>query len=271
LIGTKITECNGGKVSMISGRVAARRRRGNVASGMGSILIVEDDAIIGDRMAQYLEMSQFITAVVDNGVAMDALLDARVFDLIILDLNLPGENGLSICRRLRNRDKGHLPIVIVTAQSDDIDKIVGLEMGADDYVTIPFIPGEFLARVRSVLRRVFWSGGVRIAEGGRRYWFAGWHLDVFTGEALALSGKKVVLTQAETNLLQIFCEHPSCVLTRNQLIDMMHGPTAEPFERSIDILVSRLRKKLEATPKVPQLIQTVRSIGYVFSTPVTRA
>lgn len=268
---TKVTDfgkMKGVEPSMI--RRQAPTRRNDVGSGIPSILIVEDDAKIGDLIARYLELNQFAVTVVDNGVAMDSQLASREFDLLILDLNLPGENGLSICRRLRNEDKGRLPIVIVTAQSEDVDKIVGLEMGADDYVTKPFNPGEFLARICSVLRRVFRSGGVEVAERLRCYRFAGWRLDVFRREALMPGGSKVLLTEAEKDLLQIFCENPYCVLTRNQLIDMMHGPISGPFERSIDILISRLRKKLEADPKVPQLIQTVRSAGYVFSTVVTR-
>jgi two-component system OmpR family response regulator len=254
---------------MMRGQVTACRKRSNVVSSNASVLIVEDNAIIGNVMAQCLETSQFAVAVVNNGVAMDSLLAARVYNLVVLGLNLPGENGLSICRRLRNCDKGRLSIVMVAAQSDVIDKIVGLEMGADDYITIPFNPGEFLARIRSVLRRKFWLGGLKIADGQRRCHFADWHLNVFTGEVLGPDNAKVVLTEAEKNLLQIFCENPNCVLTRSQLIDMMQGPTAGPFERSIDILVSRLRKRLETIPKLPQLIQTVRSAGYMFSLPVT--
>lgn len=257
---------------MMRGQVAARRRGDNVVSSVASVVIVEDDAAIGDYIGKYLELSQFAVAVVNNGIAMDALLATQMYDLVVLGLNLPGENGLSICRRLRNRDKGGLPIVIVSGQSDVIDKIVSLEIGADDYITIPFNPDEFLARIRSVLRRTIWSDGGKIAKALRRhYHFASWHLNVCTREIIAGGGTKVVLTEAECNLLRIFCENPGCVLTRSKLIDMMYGPAAGPFERSVDILISRLRKKLETMPRLPQLIRTVRSAGYVFLTRATTA
>ncbi|WP_275938807.1 winged helix-turn-helix domain-containing protein [Methylocystis parvus] len=214
-------------------------------------------------------MNQFAVTVVDNGVAMDSQLAAREFDLLILDLNLPGENGLSICRRLRNEDKGRLPIVIIPPNRRTLIRLSASKW-ARTTTSQNLSIGEFLARICSVLRRVFRSGGVEVAERLRCYRFAGWRLDVFRREALMPCGSKVLLTEAEKDLLQIFCENPHCVLTRTQLIDMMHGPISGPFERSIDILISRLRKKLEADPKVPQLIQTVRSAGYVFSTVVIR-
>jgi two-component system OmpR family response regulator len=232
-----------------------------------SILLLEDDVEIGELISRYLQSNQIDVVVVHNGAAMDAALADCAFDLLILDINLPGEDGLSICRRLRaQRD---LPIVIVTARGDDVDKIIGLEMGADDYLAKPFNPRELLARVRSVLRR---AKTVDQVEPRRHvYRFAGWSVDVSAREVAASNGTKVAVTGAEFDLLHALCEHPNRVLTRDQLIGLTHGPTEGPFERSIDTLVSRLRQKIELDAKNPKLIQTVRSEGYIFSTQVTRS
>jgi two-component system OmpR family response regulator len=251
---------------MMRGQEVDRRKRDVVPSSIASVLVVEDNRVIGSLMTQYLEMNHFVSTIVNNGVAMDALLEAREFDLIVLNLNLPGEDGLSICRRLGNGGKGRLPIVTIATRPQVVDKIVSLEMGADDCIAIPFNPDEFLARIRAVLRRAFL---VRRRSGVTRcYRFAGWHLDISANEVLAPSGRKISLTEAETNLLRAFCEYARCVLTRNQLLETMHGSIAGPFERSIDVLVSRLRKKLGTGP---HLIQTIRSAGYVLPHSVTEA
>jgi two-component system, OmpR family, response regulator len=235
-------------------------------------LIVEDDAEIGALIAQYLEANQIRARLVPNGAAMDAALEARDYDLLILDLNLPGENGLSICRRLRGDNGKRIPIVIVTAQSDDVDKIVGLEIGADDYVVKPFNPRELLARIRAVLRRAAWS---ETADGAaatlQSYRFSGWRVELTTRDVIAPSGLKVAMTGAEFDLLHVLCEHPNRILTRDQLISLTHGPVAGPLERSIDTLISRLRQKMETEPKAPRLIQTVRSEGYLFAAQVARS
>jgi two-component system OmpR family response regulator len=234
-----------------------------------STLLVEDDAEIGDLISRYLKANQFDVVVVMDGAAMDAALAERAFDLLILDLNLPGEDGLSICRRLRaERD---LPIIIVTAQGEDVDKIVGLEMGADDYVAKPFNPRELLARIRSVLRRASAADPIEAGSARQVYRFSGWTVDLAAREVVAPVGMKVAMTGAEFDLLHALCEHPNRVLTRDQLISLTHGPTAGPFERSIDTLISRLRQKIETDVKNPKLIQTVRSEGYMFTTPVTRS
>ena len=234
-----------------------------------STLLVEDDAEIGDLISRYLKANQFDVVVVKDGAAMDVALAERDFDLLILDLNLPGEDGLSICRRLRaERD---LPIIIVTAQGEDVDKIVGLEMGADDYVAKPFNPRELLARIRSVLRRANASDPIEAGSARQVYKFSGWSVDLAAREVVAPVGMKVAMTGAEFDLLHALCEHPNRVLTRDQLISLTHGPTAGPFERSIDTLISRLRQKIETDVKNPKLIQTVRSEGYMFTTPVTRS
>lgn len=233
------------------------------------VLLVEDDSEIGELISRYLETHQIDVVLVGDGRAMDAALATRDFDLLILDLNLPGEDGLSICRRLRaERD---LPIIIVTAQGEDVDRIVGLEMGADDYMVKPFNPRELLARIRSVLRRAHAAPRNGQSAGGRYYLFCGWRVDVMAHQVTAPSGMKVAMTSAEFDLLYALCERPNRVLTRDQLIDLTHGPTAGPFQRSIDVLISRLRQKLEADPKNPKFIQTVRSEGYLFAPQVVRA
>jgi len=235
-----------------------------------SVLLVEDDAEIGALISRYLGTSQISVTSVESGAAMDDALRRASFDLILLDLNLPGEDGLSICRRLRRESA--IPIVIVTAQGEDVDKIVGLEMGADDYISKPFNPRELLARIRAVLRRTAGlQQQLQTAETSRQvYRFSGWRVDVTAREVLAPSGSRVAMTAAEFDLLYALCEHPNRVLTRDQLIGLTHGPVEGPHERSIDTLISRLRQKMETDVGSPRLIQTVRSEGYMFSAQVTR-
>lgn len=234
-----------------------------------SILFVEDDAEIGELVSRYLEKHDIDVTVVSGAEAMDAARGERAFDLLLLDLNLPGEDGLSICRRIGSEKS--TPIIIVTAQGDDVDKILGLEMGADDYIVKPFNSREMLARIRAVLRRVDSANSLGNAAPQQAYLFSGWRVDLLAREVTAPCGIKVAMTGAEFDLLHAFCESPNRVLTRDQLINMTHGPTSGPFERSVDVLISRLRQKLETDPKKPLLIQTVRSEGYLFSTQVTRA
>jgi two-component system OmpR family response regulator len=233
-----------------------------------SVLLVEDDAEIGELIARYLENNGMSVERLSDGRELDARLTASNYDLLILDLNLPGEDGLSICRRVRgSRD---IPIIIVTAQSEDADKILGLEMGADDYVVKPFNSRELLARIRAVLRRVEPQGQIHPAGASQSFHFLGWRLNLLAREVVSPSGTRVAMTGAEFDLLHALCENPNRVLTRDQLINMTHGPTAGPFERSIDVLISRLRQKLEKDPRSPVMIQTVRSEGYMLSAPVTR-
>ncbi|MGJ0505931.1 MAG: response regulator [Methylocystis sp.] len=234
-----------------------------------SILLVEDDVEIGELISRYLENNGMSVAWVTTGEAADRKLASDVFDIIILDLNLPGEDGLSICRRVSASRE--LPIIIVTAKGEDVDKIVGLEMGADDYLVKPFNPRELLARIRAVLRRAEPSQGRAVDDSARQtFQFLGWRVNLLAREVVSPSGAKVAMTGAEFDLLHAFCENPNRVLTRDQLINMTHGRTAGPFERSIDVLVSRLRQKLEKDPKNPSMIQTVRSEGYMLTAPVTR-
>jgi two-component system OmpR family response regulator len=241
-------------------------KRGAKVTKNASILLVEDDVEIGELISRYLKSNELNVVCSRDGAAMDAALGESPFDLIILDLNLPGEDGLSICRRLRA--ERNVPIIIVTARNEDIDKILGLEMGADDYLAKPFNPRELLARIRSVLRRA--TQPIPVDSPRETYRFSGWTVDLAARDLVSPENAKVALTGAEFDLLHALCEHPNRVLSRDQLIGLTHGPTEGPFERSIDTLVSRLRQKIESDAKNPRLIQTVRSEGYIFSTQVSR-
>lgn len=226
------------------------------------ILVVEDDREVSALVARFLRTNDMRVSVANGSRAMDKVLEESRIDLVVLDLMLPDEDGLSICRRLRA--SSGLPIIMLTAKAEDIDRIIGLEMGADDYLTKPFNPRELLARIRSVLRRS--SGNpVEAATTGNVLTFDGWRLDRHTRQLHNADGARVALTGAEFDLLLVFCERPRRVLRRDQLIDLTQGRAANPFERSIDILVSRLRQKMETDPKEPVLFQTIRSGGYMFS------
>ncbi len=234
-----------------------------------SILLVEDDSEINQLITQYLEKHEMDVVAVSNSEAMDQALSSRAFDLLLLDLNLPGEDGFSICRRVRAQQA--LPIIIVTAKAEDVDKILGLEMGADDYVVKPFNSRELLARIRAVLRRADAQNRVGATLPRQTYHFAGWRMELLSREVVSPTGIKVAMTGAEFDLLHALCENPNRVLTRDQLINLTHGPTSGPFERSVDVLISRLRQKLEKDPKNPAVILTVRSEGYMFAASVTRS
>jgi len=230
------------------------------------ILIVEDDKDIGLLVAKYLKANEMRVSIAENGRAMDRVLADTRISLIVLDRMLPGEDGLSICRRLRaNSD---VPIIILTAQADEVERIVGLEMGADDYLGKPFNPRELLARIRAVLRRRD-DARSAAAPTKRSYKFAGWALDGTMRRLYDPKGARVELTGAEFEVLLVFCERPGRTLSRDQIIDLTQGREAAPSERSVDILISRLRRKLERDPRDPELLQTIRSSGYLFSPEVT--
>lgn len=226
------------------------------------ILVVEDDIEIGNLVARHLRANNYSVSVAGHGGEMDRLLGDRRVDLIILDLMLPGEDGLSLCRRIRMTSQ--VPIIMLTARSEDIDRIIGLEMGADDYLAKPFNPRELLARIRAVLRRGPITGPI---SGGmqRTMTFAGWELDCSLRQLRDPNGTQINITGAEFDLLHAFCEHSGRVLTRDQLLDLTRGHVAGPFDRSVDVLVSRLRQKIEHNSRSPVLIQTIRSGGYRFT------
>jgi two-component system OmpR family response regulator len=194
------------------------------------------------------------------------VLDTSKPDLLVLDLNLPGEDGLTLCRNLRA--KSRLPIIMLTARSDPVDRILGLEMGADDYLAKPFEPRELLARIRSVLRRTHTLPPNLEPQTARRMHFSGWTLDIHARHLLDPQGVMIALSGAEFRLLRIFLDHPNRVLNRDQLLNLAKGRDADPFDRSIDLQVSRLRQKLGDDAKSPQLIKTVRSEGYVLAAEV---
>lgn len=231
------------------------------------VLIVDDDAEIRDLLSRFLMKHGLRVTTAGDGRQMDQRLRQGRFDLLVLDLMLPGEDGLSLCRRLRAESP--LPIIMLTAVSEETDRIIGLEMGADDYVTKPFNPRELLARIKAVLRRTSAAG--RGAPGdGLRLEFDGWRLDAGRRELHSPDGLLVSLTGGELDLLIAFAEHPRRVLSRQQLLDLTRGRLAAPFDRSIDVQVSRLRRKVEVDPKTPNLIKTVRSGGYLFTPEVVR-
>jgi two-component system OmpR family response regulator len=231
------------------------------------ILIVDDDREIRRLVARFLTENGLRVTAAADGTEADAALAAGRFDLVVLDLMLPGEDGISIARRLR-RD-GDLPILMLTARGTETDRIVGLEIGADDYVTKPFSPRELLARIRAVLRRT----GERVPEAPKApvYRFAGWAVDVQRRELRRPDGALVPTTDAEFDLLAAFVERPQRVLSREQLLDLARGRQAQLFDRSIDVAVMRLRRKIEPDPARPEIIRTVRNGGYMFALDVETA
>jgi two-component system, OmpR family, response regulator len=235
-------------------------------SPMPHLLIVDDDKEICALLSKFLAQHGYRVSTAHDGQAMKRALETARIQLIILDLMLPGEDGLSLCRRLRADTT--LPVIMLTAMGDDMDRIVGLEMGADDYVAKPFNPRELLARVRAVLRRVG-QAPAALGDGGRVLEFAGWRLDIARRQLFSPSNALVYLRAGEFELLLALAERPQRVLTRDQLLDLSRGRAASSFERSIDVQVSRLRRKLEPDPKQPSLIKTVRSGGYIFAVSVT--
>jgi two-component system OmpR family response regulator len=232
------------------------------------ILIVDDDAEIRRLLGDYLRRNGLRTTAVADGKAMWSALETERIDLVVLDLMLPGEDGLTLCRKLRA--DSDLPVIMLTARGDETDRIVGLEMGADDYVPKPFSPRELLARIKVVLRRARSLPRNLRPEEARALHFAGWTLDTTTRNLLSPQGVVVALSGAEYRLLKVLLTHPNRVLNRDQLLDLTRGREAEPFDRSIDVQVSRLRQRLGDDPREPALIKTVRGEGYVLAAQVVR-
>ncbi len=230
------------------------------------ILVTDDDRQIRTSLARFFTANGFRVSAAEDGVAMFDAVEKGRFDLIVLDIMMPGEDGLSLCRRLRAASK--VPVVLLSAMSGETDRVVGLELGADDYICKPFSPRELLARIRAVLRR----SGETATQGERAavsYTFEGWRMDAVRRTLHNPEGTLVELTSGEFDLLLAFAEHPQHVLTRDQLLDLTRGKEATVFDRSIDVQISRLRRKIEADPQVPVLIKTVRSGGYVFCAEVS--
>ena len=237
------------------------------------ILIVDDDREIRDLLSTYLVRNGLRVSAVPTGRHMrTALAEAGPFDLIILDLMMPGEDGLTLCRDLRAGRFKALPIVMLTARGEEVDRILGLEIGADDYLAKPFSARELLARVRSVLRRSrMLPPNLGRTEATQKLAFGTWTVDTTARHLLDQAGVMVALSGAEYRLLRVFLDHPQKVLTRDQLLNLTQGRDADLFERSIDLLVSRLRQRLREDAREPRYIKTVRSEGYVFSSNVRAA
>ena len=230
----------------------------------GCILVVDDDAAIREMLAEYLVSHGYAVALAGDGTAMRAQLEAELPDLVLLDLRLPQEDGLSLARYLRERyDVG---IIMVTGAAGTVDRIVGLEMGADDYVAKPFEPRELLARIKSVLRRLQarpTTGGSTSPEAPRIA-FGACRLDLASHRLFAGDGTEIPITSMEFELLKLFSEHPGKVLSRDRILTLTKNREWDPYDRSIDIRVARLRRKIETDPENPQVIRTVRGSGYMF-------
>ena len=232
------------------------------------ILIVDDDREINTLLSDYLQRNGYQTRTAGDGREMTRQLEQGRIDLVVLDLNLPGEDGLTLCRNLRTHSA--LPVIMLTARGEPVDRILGLEMGADDYLAKPFEPRELLARIRSVLRRTqalppnLQDSQPQLAR------FAGWTMDFTARHLLDAAGTVVALSGAEFRMLKALIDHANRVLSRDQLLNLTQGRDADPFDRSIDLQISRLRQKLGDDARSPQIIKTVRNEGYVLATPVTR-
>ncbi|MFV2035400.1 MAG: response regulator [Halocynthiibacter sp.] len=233
----------------------------------GHILVVDDDREIRDLVGKFLKKRDYRVTLVGDGREMRRALGEWNIDLVILDLMLPGEDGLALCRDLRARSD--IPIIMLTVMGEETDRIVGLEMGADDYLPKPFNPRELLARIKAVLRRTQNTSTTVSPGRPKTLRFAGWTLEIGRRRFFSPQGLLVDLSSGEFDLLTVLAEHPQLVLTREQLVDLIHGRTEAPFERSIDMQVSRLRRKIEISHDAPELIKTVRGGGYIFSSEVS--
>lgn len=231
-----------------------------------SILVVDDEPELREMVEEYLTSKGYTVMTAENGVAMRQILETHSFDLVLLDIKMPGEDGLTLARFLRE----HYPvgIIMVTAVNEVVDRIVGLEMGADDYISKPFDPRELLARVKSVLRRAVpaptsadTEAPDPVPEGVP---FGHCMLNLESHKLFDAEGAEIPITSMEFDLLKAFATHSNRVLSRDQLLDMAHNREWDPFDRSIDIRITRIRRKIEADPSKPQIIRTVRGAGYIF-------
>lgn len=231
-----------------------------------TVLVVDDDSDIRELVVDYLNSAGYRATGAANGKAMRAYLAHHQVDLVVLDVMMPGDDGLTLCRELRSDRHQNLPVLMLTARSDDADRILGLEMGADDYLVKPFVARELLARIKAILRRYrALPPNLQITDAGRLIAFGRWQLDTAARHLIDDDGLVVALSGAEYRLLRVFLDHPQRVLNRDQLLSLTQGRDAELFERSIDLLVSRLRQRLSDDAREPAYIKTVRSEGYVLA------
>ncbi len=230
------------------------------------IVVCDDEPDIRDTVREYLELQGYRVSPVDGGPALRELVDKEQVDVVILDIMMPGEDGLSLARFLRER--GDTAIIMLTASGETVDRIIGLEMGADDYLAKPVDLRELLARIKAVLRRTTapaQSAGPASSNSESVVHFGTCVLDIDQHKLFAGDGEEISITAMEFNLLKVFADHSGRVLNRDQLLEMAHDRDWDPFDRSIDIRISRLRKKIEQDPAKPQIIKTVRGVGYIFS------
>jgi len=232
------------------------------------LLIVDDDVEVLDLLQKFLRQHGYEVDVASDGPGLWQALERRVPDLVILDVMLPGDSGLVLCQRLRAEYK--VAVIMLTAMGELSDRVVGLELGADDYLTKPFAARELLARVRAVLRRVGETGGGAVTSPRSVLEFAGWQLEVLRRELRSPEGVLIPLSNGEFELLLVFAEHPRRVLSRQQLLDLARGEAHEAYDRSIDVQVSRLRRKLETDDSTAPLIRTLRNVGYLFTATVSK-
>ena len=238
-----------------------------MSASLPHLLAVDDDPDLRKIVAQYLEQNEMRVTAVADGVAMDAAMQREVFDCLVLDLKLPGEDGLAIARRVR--EHSNIPILMLTGRSDEVDRVIGLELGADDYLTKPFSSRELLARVRALLRRVRLHSTIAEEVGKlRAYRFEGWELNLRLRRLKDPAGNVQVLPNGEFSLLTALLASPQRVLTRGQLIEQSHLYDDEVYDRSIDVQILRLRRKIEPDPSTPRFIVTERGAGYQFAVPV---
>lgn len=233
---------------------------------MDHILVVDDDRDIRNLLSEYLQKQGYRVSAAEDGRAMRAAISVTMPDLIVLDVMLPGEDGLTLCRELRSQSD--VPVLMLTARGEEIDRIVGLEMGADDYLAKPFNPRELVARIKSILRRARALPPNLRPDDARLIHFSGWTLEIASRDLIGPDHSRVALSGTEFRLLRIFLDHPNRVLTRDQLIDLTQSREADPFDRSIDLQVSRVRRRLGDNPKEPTLIKTARGQGYVLASEV---
>lgn len=241
-------------------------RYNDFMEALDHILVVDDDRELRSLLAAYLQKQGYRVTAVADGKTMRAAMSSSHPDVVVLDIMLPGEDGLSLCRDLRARSE--IPIIMLTARTDETDRIVGLELGADDYIPKPFNPRELLARIKSVLRRARSLPENLKPDHVSQFRFANWSLDTATRNLTSPDGVVVALSGTEFRLLRIFLDHPNSVLTRDQLIDLTLSRDAGPYDRAIDVQVSRLRQRLGEGAREPSIIKTVRGQGYVLATHV---
>jgi DNA-binding response OmpR family regulator len=234
--------------------------------GTPHVLAVDDDATIRSLIVDYLGRNELRVTAVADGRAMQAVLDEQVVDLVVLDLRLQAEDGMALARRLR--DESAIPIIMLTGRAEEADRVMGLELGADDYLTKPFSPRELLARIRTILRRRRAEVRQGRPDGVRAYRFDVWELNLNTRRLAAMDGRQVPLSNGEFSLLVVLLGSPQRILTRDQLLDLSRLHNDEVYNRSVDVQIMRLRRKIEKDPAEPRYIRTERGAGYLFGVPV---